>query len=159
MLNQDRKILKWVQSISIAVLITISYGNLMFIAQASPILKRQSDSRGAEAKSNLGTMIRAQQAFFLESKRFAADIKQLDARIDGKFYDYKILKAGIRYVFMTATPKVQGLKPYIAGGTYQKNPEIYFRIICEGQQVGKTIAYPIFTGNVLKCGKGTTLIE
>lgn len=146
--------------LSLAALIAVSYTSMFSTAQASPKAKGQADPRSAEAKSNLGTISRAQQAFWLENKnRFAADIKQLDAMLGVKFYDYKIVSTGAQHVFMEATPTMQGLRPYIAGSAYPKGTDNFLQIICEGQQIGKIIASPIFDGKTLKCGKGTIPIE
>jgi hypothetical protein len=145
--------------ISLAALITVSCAGVFSTAQASPKPKTPSDPRSSEAKSTLGTLVRTQQAFWLEHKNhFATDINQLDAIINGKFYDYKVVKTEPQSVVMQATPKIKGLKPYIAGAAYQKNSDNYSYITCEGQQTGKVIAYPTFDGKALKCGKGTTLV-
>jgi type IV pilus assembly protein PilA len=86
-------------------------------AVSLPSFLNQADrARTSEATSNIGTLLRAQQAHFLEQGKFATAITQLDARITPKFYEYKLMPSvdGLGAV-VTATPIGINIEPYLPG--------------------------------------------
>jgi uncharacterized protein YjbI with pentapeptide repeats len=70
-----------------------------------------------EVKPNLGTMMRAQQAYLLEKNKFASKLEELQIGIKAETeqYSYRIFSQGDRtqLTMLAAVPKVKGLKTYI----------------------------------------------
>jgi type IV pilus assembly protein PilA len=92
---------------------------VILVLIASPSFLKQVDrARTSEGTTNIGTLLRAQQAHFLEKGKFATAITQLDARISPKFYEYKLMPSvdGVGAV-VTATPIEPNL-PGVVGVIY-----------------------------------------
>jgi type IV pilus assembly protein PilA len=96
---------------------------LMLLAIALPsFLNQVGKARGSEAKSTLGTINRAQQAYQLEKGVFAKSIKDLDARVSGKFFNYKVVpSSNPKVAIATATSTQPELKSY-TGFIFAKDP-------------------------------------
>lgn len=93
-------------------------------------LSQAGRARGSEAKSALGTINRAQQAYRLERNIFSNDIDNLDVNITGKFYDYAATAgANSSFATHTATTNEVDLKGYSSGVV--QNGDIFEQVICE----------------------------
>lgn len=96
-----------------------------------------STTRPTDAKTNLGAMTRAQQAYFLEYNKFARDIKDLGIGIDPETddYRYRILPQAnqTQRVMMNAIAKRSGLKSYTSAVFVikKKNESVTVTGICE----------------------------
>jgi type IV pilus assembly protein PilA len=119
------------------LVVIIIVGVLAAIALPS-FLNQIGKARGSEAKSNIGTINRSQQAYRLENNEMASDLTQLDAKISGKFYSYTITGAGDNTAAATATlvsTVATDLKNY--GGSVEQIPaagttvEFFGSVICE----------------------------
>ncbi|WP_158534990.1 type IV pilin-like G/H family protein [Acaryochloris thomasi] len=67
----------------------------------------------SEAKSNLGTLNRAQQAFHLENSIFAQELETLDARPSGQYFTHQVVpQTNSKSAIATATPVRSVLKSY-----------------------------------------------
>jgi uncharacterized protein YjbI with pentapeptide repeats len=88
------------------------------LSQVEQAFKNQaSRARESEARINLGSMMRSQQAYYLEHSRFTNKLDELGLGIlnkDEANYRYDIVPQPdpTRSVMMTATPKVEGLPSY-----------------------------------------------
>jgi uncharacterized protein YjbI with pentapeptide repeats/type II secretory pathway pseudopilin PulG len=132
----------------------------LFLLIIRPSMENQSQlgrARESEAKSILGTINRAQQAFHLENNQFSKSIDQLDAKISGKFYQYDIVDTDAVKVITKATPNQDDLKTYIAGAS-QVNDN-FSQIICESKNTDKSIQNPTLDGTTWICGKESIPIE
>jgi type IV pilus assembly protein PilA len=109
-------------------------GVLAAIALPS-FLTQVSKARGAEAKSNLGSINRAQQSYRFDNGTFAPDITTLNTagmRVSGNYYLYSV--TGSTGVATTqATPNSNDLKAY-AGGVAQGSDYSFSQVICESLQ-------------------------
>jgi type IV pilus assembly protein PilA len=113
------------------LVVIIIVGVLAAIALPS-FLNQIGKARGSEAKSNLGVINRAQQAYRLENQTFATTYTNLDAQISPKFYLYTTTTAS-QYTSKTiATPKAanQDLKAY-AAGVAQSGDNTIATLLCE----------------------------
>lgn len=113
------------------LVVIIIVGVLAAIALPS-FLSQIGKARGSEAKSSLGTINRAQQAYRLERNNFSTNLGGLDAQINGKFYAYDIQTAGGTVAsFATATAETTeaDLKGYSAG--VSQNGDDFDQLICE----------------------------
>jgi type IV pilus assembly protein PilA len=119
------------------LVVIIIVGVLAAIALPS-FLNQVGKSRGSEAKTNIGTINRAQQSFRLEQNTMATALTDLDAQITGKFYTYAIVANDNNNSGTTASlaiTSITDLKTYssvvqqipAAAGT----PERFVSVICE----------------------------
>ena len=111
------------------LVVIIIVGVLAAIALPS-FLNQIGKARGSEAKSNLGTVNRAQQSYRLENSTFSANLTSLDAKISGNFYTYTV--TGGQYTTTTsATPVTnKDLKVYNAG-VAQSGDNTSAAVVCE----------------------------
>jgi type IV pilus assembly protein PilA len=123
------------------LVVIIIVGVLAAIALPS-FLNQIGKARGSEAKSNIGTINRSQQAFRLENNIFASSLGSLDAKISGKFYSYQ-LGTGSATDASVAAPLVAGsdLKTY-AGAVKQSASDVFGQVICESTTNGGTVPTP-----------------
>ena len=111
------------------LVVIIIVGVLAAIALPS-FLNQIGKARGSEAKSSLGTINRAQQAYRLERNTFSADLANLDANITGKFYTYAATAgADAAFATHTATTTEADLKGYSSG--VSQNADDFDQLICE----------------------------
>jgi type IV pilus assembly protein PilA len=119
------------------LVVIIIVGVLAAIALPS-FLNQIGKARGSEAKSNIGTINRSQQAYRLENNRMATALTQLDAKISGKFYSYAVVNSVANSAGATATlvsTVATDLKNY-GGAVVQvpavgTTPEFFGSVICE----------------------------
>jgi type IV pilus assembly protein PilA len=118
------------------LVVIIIVGVLAAIALPS-FLNQIGKARGSEAKSNIGTINRSQQAYRLENSTMANAVTLLDSRISGKFYTYAIGVTNANNATATATlgTVATDLKNYggavvqvPAAGTVQ---EFFGSVVCE----------------------------
>jgi type IV pilus assembly protein PilA len=107
-------------------------GVLASIALPS-FLNQSAKARGSEAKANLGSVNRAQQAYRFENGTFASNIDDLKAVAsfteNGKFYNYSIVGA-TNTASASADPLQLSFKVYDSGIAMGLNT--YFaQVICE----------------------------
>jgi type IV pilus assembly protein PilA len=119
------------------LVVIIIVGVLAAIALPS-FLNQVGKSRGSEAKTNIGTINRAQQSFRLEQNTMATALTDLDAQITGKFYTYSIVavdnnNSGTRATIAIAT--ITDLKTYSSAvqqiPATAGAPERFVSVICE----------------------------
>jgi type IV pilus assembly protein PilA len=119
------------------LVVIIIVGVLAAIALPS-FLNQIGKARGSEAKSNIGTINRSQQAYRLENNTMATALTQLDAKISGKFYSYAITGGATNSAAATASlvsTVATDLKNY-GGSVVQipaagSVPEFFGSVICE----------------------------
>lgn len=119
-----------------------------------------------EGKNYIKTMSRAQQAYFVETNRFANNIKDLAIGIktDTSDYSYRIFVVSKKRVIMTATAKKAGLKSYSAGVFIAKSNYGYdtsFVGVCETNKPSKKPLVKLkFSKKSLtvKCPAGSSLL-
>jgi type IV pilus assembly protein PilA len=109
-----------------------------------------------EGKAYVGTLIRHQQAYFIENGRFAESIKQLGSPvpIETTHYSYSVEKHDTK-AFAYAKTQKSALKSYVGGAFLRKEGKelITQGIVCVAQHAGtQPIAPPI---DAQTCGEGT----
>ncbi len=114
------------------LVVIIIVGVLAAIALPS-FLNQIGKARGSEAKSNLGTINRSQQAFRLENATFATVVTDLDAKVSPKFYTY-VAAGGANTATATASTTLTDLKVYAAGVAQGTNDQ-FVQAICESNDV------------------------
>jgi type IV pilus assembly protein PilA len=148
------------------LVVIIIVGVLAAIALPS-FLNQIGKARGSEAKSNLGVINRAQQAYRLENQTFAGALANLDAQISPKFYAYA--PTGGQYTTKTVTTTTTGntdLKVYASGVSQSALDNTIKNILCESTATSANsgAADVSMTGDATTtaggtCGTGTVEIK
>lgn len=132
------------------LVVIIIIGILSAIALPS-FLNQAAKARASEARTNVGAMNRAQQAFYLENQTFTATINELGVGIkDTDNYTYAAAGSSLASaVTNTAKAGNDDLKGY-AGGVFRNADVTTTSILCEAKTAGKTAPAPTMTAS--SCG-------
>ena len=116
------------------LVVIIIVGVLAAIALPS-FLNQIGKARGSEAKSNLGTVNRSQQAFRLERNRFANALTDLDARVTGKFYTYTVAgDINSASAITQGVPAAGGGDLKVSSARVEQNGDTFLQLICESTE-------------------------
>lgn len=140
------------------------------IAGIEKLFQSQTNTaRQPDARTNIGAMTRAQQAYFLEYNKFARDIKDLGVGIDPETDDYRyriVPQANqSQRVMMNAIAKRPGLKSYTSAVfvVKKKNESLTVTGICETNSPSSTPpAMPILpkSGSTdIQCSAGSRRVR
>ncbi len=141
------------------LVVIIIVGVLAAIALPS-FLNQIGKARGSEAKSNLGTINRSQQAYRLEKNTFATQLDQLDARVTGKFYTYTVATgstAGTSTTVTTPVATAGGGDLKVSSALVQQNGDVFSQIICESDQTSAAVSDA--PSNATACATGYSKIN
>jgi DNA-binding helix-hairpin-helix protein with protein kinase domain len=146
----------------------IGYGAIVLILGAIALpsfLNQANQAKQSEAKQYVGSMNRAQQAFFAEKTSFASKISDLGIGIQSETINYKyqiskLLNGSV--VVTVAQPKVSGIKGYVgivfASNTNMKLPEVTTTtLFCEQSQASNYL--PNLSTIVSKNTKGDNSVN
>ena len=126
-------------------------------------------TKQAEPKQYVGTMVRSEQAYFLEHGKFTLSLNELQVGIPLESTDYRyaltLQDGSPQAVMITAVPKKPGLKSYtgvvFANGTGQAATSVVQ--ICLTEQPSSTPpAMPIAPQNIsepIPCPPGSQLLK
>jgi type IV pilus assembly protein PilA len=93
-------------------------------------LSQAAKSRGSEAKSTLGAINRAQEAYRMQQPAFAGQITNLDMSISGRFYSYQLGSAdALNASAITVSATSTDLRLYSSAVT--QNGDFFGQVICE----------------------------
>jgi type IV pilus assembly protein PilA len=146
------------------LVVIIIVGVLAAIALPS-FLNQIGKARGSEAKSNLGTINRAQQSYRLENSTFATATANLDAKITPNFFTYAVAAGADNLdAITTADPGTNtDLKVYSAG-VAQSGDNSSAMVVCESVATkaasGTATANPVGAVNAAataNCTAGTKI--
>ncbi|MCG9891438.1 MAG: prepilin-type N-terminal cleavage/methylation domain-containing protein [Thermosynechococcaceae cyanobacterium MS004] len=122
------------------LVVIIIVGVLAAIALPS-FLNQIGKARGSEAKSNLGTINRSQQAYRLERNTFSNALTALDARVTGKFYSYTVAGAANTATAVTTPVAAAGGGDLKVSSAYvRQNGDTFLQIICESTETSAAVA-------------------
>ncbi len=104
--------------------------------------ERTRDQQQTAARNYLGTMNKAQQAFYRQNTRFAATLEELERFAAVPIathsdYTYKLTVPNNNQAQLTAIPKAEGLKSYTAAVAIAKPTNQVVTAICASQQAAK----------------------
>jgi type IV pilus assembly protein PilA len=145
------------------LVVIIIVGVLAAIALPS-FLNQIGKARGSEAKANIGTINRAQQAYRLENPAFSTNLPGLDAKISGKFYNY-VIGGGTSTtgsVTTTSTGQASDLKLYSGAVAQNTSTDFFSQVICEGTAVGAAVAAgtpPTAAGGASTCPAASNVVQ
>ncbi len=135
------------------LVVIIIIGILSAIALPS-LLSQAAKARASEARTNIGSLNRAQQAYYLENQQFAQDIEKLSLGIKDNTDNYTyivVTTAPTVKVTNKATAKNSDLKGY-AGSVFSA-VGLTNSIMCEANASGITeVNEPT---SVTECGSGS----
>jgi type IV pilus assembly protein PilA len=148
------------------LVVIIIVGVLAAIALPS-FLNQIGKARGSEAKANIGTINRAQQAYRLENPAFAgaaAGITNLDAKVSGKFYTYTLGtgSATAGSVTTAATGQAADLKLYSGAVAQNTTNDFFSQVICEGDATNAAVAAgtpPTAAGGASTCPASSRVVQ
>lgn len=136
--------------------------------QVSSVPALISRQRQGEGKQNINAMSRAQQAYYLENRKFATTISELGLGIkpESENYRYQIVLQGdsSSRVMMTATAKRPELKSYTGAVFVVKNNNevLTFAGICETDKPSTKPPLPSLPNNTsekMQCPTGSNQVE
>jgi type IV pilus assembly protein PilA len=137
------------------LVVIIIVGVLAAIALPS-FLNQIGKARGSEAKSNLGTINRSQQAYRLEQNQFANALTSLDAKVTGKFYTYTV--AGAANTATAVTTPVAGNGDLKVSSAYvRQNGDTFIQLICESTNTSAAVA--VAPTNETTCAANYTRVQ
>jgi prepilin-type N-terminal cleavage/methylation domain-containing protein len=137
------------------LVVIIIVGVLAAIALPS-FLNQIGKARGSEAKSNLGTINRSQQAYRLEQNQFANALTNLDAKVTGKFYTYTV--AGAANTATAVTTPVAGNGDLKVSSAYvRQNGDTFIQLICESTDTSAAVA--VAPTNETTCAANYTRVQ
>jgi type IV pilus assembly protein PilA len=146
------------------LVVIIIVGVLAAIALPS-FLNQIGKARASEAKSNIGTINRAQQAYRLEEPVFGPNLTNLDAKISGKFYSYVVSGTGATTASVTANRQSTDIKNY-AGNVVQTvtaGADFFGQAVCEAPSSAPgaipTATAPVVSGVQGTCANSGTIID
>ncbi|MEC4893222.1 MAG: type IV pilin-like G/H family protein [Oscillatoria sp. PMC 1051.18] len=128
-------------------------------------IPQAQQAKQAEAKNYLGSMNRAQQAYWLENKTFTDSVEQLGISIvpETENYSYSV-DSEEKSTFHYGIAKEDKIKSYV-GAVYVGIPKVStlskqettLSILCEADSPGQIkLPAPTFENGELSCPKGTT---
>jgi prepilin-type N-terminal cleavage/methylation domain-containing protein len=122
------------------LVVIIIIGILSAIALPS-FLNQAAKARQSEARTNVGALNRAQQAFYLENQSFATNVANLGIGIASTTnYNYSVTSAAFAdSVANLATARNPDLKAY-SGGIFKTTTQTTLGILCEANAAGTTAA-------------------
>jgi type IV pilus assembly protein PilA len=134
---KQQKIAKHPQGFTLVELLVVVIIIGILSAIASPSYLNQTRKvKGAEAKANLGTINRAQQAYRLANNTMANAVTSLDAKIYQRFYGYLITSFDADNSVTLTTTQQTDLKAYSA--RVQQSGDTFLQIICESNDTVAT---------------------
>lgn len=147
----------------IELLVVILIGGILAAIAIPTFLNRANAAKQVEAKTLMGQLNRAQQAFYTEHHAFATDFESLAMSIgDRPYYTYTLTvnPQGPAYVAHYANPKTTKVRAYagMTGVVYNQGGDIVSlqTILCEAEDTDQPTAPPPQYGDrTLACAPGT----
>lgn len=122
------------------LVVILIVGLLSAIALPS-YLNQAAKSRASEARSNIGSVNRAQQAYYLENGRMTDNLSDLSMKINSKFYIYQLTSINSRYIESKArispTSSVRDLKQYDSAIQVNSATDFFGQVICESLEINQ----------------------
>jgi type IV pilus assembly protein PilA len=143
------------------LVVIIIVGVLAAIALPS-FLNQIGKARGSEAKSNIGTINRSQQAYRLEQNTFSPALTNLDAKVSGRFYSYQVAGAGATAASVSGVNLSTDIKSFsgAVAQTVAGTSDFFGQVICESTSVNGAVpgpTAPVTTGASGTCTNGTVV--
>jgi type IV pilus assembly protein PilA len=124
-------------------------------------LSQSTKARGSEAKSSLGAINRAQQAYRLQKETFAGQFSELDVKVNGKFYSYQLGAADAQNA-SALTPSASSSDLKLYSSAVAQNGDFMGQIICEslmGNTPAGAASAPTMPGQSGSCSPSAKLID
>ncbi len=128
----------------------------------------EGDPRETEARRNVQTLIRAQQAYFLENSQFTGNVQDLGLgmQLESKDYEYALFANETPFqVFIRATPKHKAVRGY-TGAVFLHGEALgyeYYSGLCQAEAFGASSPNPALDIDMeppeVVCPSGSTKVE
>ncbi len=145
------------------LVVVIIIGVLAAIALPN-LLGQVGKARESEAKSQVGAVNRAQQAYYTEYTTFANDAASLEVPLEkGKYYDYTMPALGVILADDAANSK-NGTRDFLGGVSYNTGTRAFSTVVCRGDKDATLAAsnvkdYGEQATNNVDCGNNTTAVK
>jgi type IV pilus assembly protein PilA len=116
----------------IELLVTIVIVGVLSTVALPSFLNQVGKARGTEAKSNIGSINRSQQAYRFENNTFASTLTSLESKTTGKFYSYNVNALGQNDASVSVSiqpSQPTDLKQY--SSAIKQNGDAVYKVICE----------------------------
>ena len=116
----------------------------------------------ARAKQTLNTLQRAQQAYYLERRQFAASVEALSVglEMEDDVYIYAIQPGAVpSLVSISATPKFDPLRSYTGAVTVNSAGDRLITLICESDRPATSPPIIMGSGEQMSCSPGAQPLE
>jgi len=142
------------------MMIVLVIGGILAAIAIPSFLSRANAAKQAEARTFLGIMNRAQQAYYAEHARFTDNIEALALRQHPNLnYTFQIQVAGDNtHAVHYATPRIPKVHAYtgMSALTQDNGSQAIQTIMCESDQPSSAPATaPVYTVNAITCAPGT----
>jgi type IV pilus assembly protein PilA len=123
------------------------------------MLGQVGKARESEAKSTIGALNRAQQAYYTEKASFvASDINMLEVPVNTSdtsnknYYRYSVGAAGVQLA-KGISRDTNGTKDYAGGVAYNTTDRTFSAVVCRNKSATDNITTDAVTGNDAGAGK------
>ena len=132
----------------IELLIVMLIVSILSLVSMPHFINQIGKARQTEARNNLGTIGRAQQAYHFEHKTFASTLEQLSANtmFTPEYYNYPAPDTATDSLFQQRATAIDAntdqVRDYALGVYF--NAGSYTLALCEGKAVGEVVEAPNF---------------
>ncbi len=137
--------------------------NLLILALVVPFSNQATKAKQSEAKTYIGAMNRAQQAYYLENNKFSSEISDLGIGINDETenYQYQVNNDGNpKKTVATARAKNDSLRSYTGAVFIIKSPDGFdttTAVICQTNQPSQIPpGTPELIGDEIQCSSGSS---
>jgi type II secretory pathway pseudopilin PulG len=146
-------------------MVVLVMGGILAAIALPTFLSRANSAKQAEAKMFVGTLNRAQQAYFTEHYKFTDDLGRLGvAQTESTNYQYEIKMdgSGSAYAIQHASSKLAKLHSYVGmtAITNTAQGSAMQTLLCESElpTVGK-VADPVYNATSIECSPGSKRVN
>lgn len=149
----------------IEILTVLVIGGILAAISMPYFLSRASAAKQAEGKMLVGTMNRAQQAFYTQNSKFSNTVEALAVSIRSKNFTLAISPnaAADPYAINFATSTFPAVRSYVGMAAVLQDsvgtPSLQ-TILCEANKAGAAIApQPTYSVSTIDCATGTRALQ
>jgi hypothetical protein len=140
------------------------FGSNYFLHREKTLNPEIIRGRESEAKSMIGFLNRAQQAFYFENNKFTTTLSELDIDISliSKYYEqYDIVAESSDFVFTKTQPITanQDLHSFAGAVFYNQEGRSFESKICRSNEPYKEITAPKIVAGAIVCGSCSSEIS
>ncbi|MEO0406190.1 MAG: type IV pilin-like G/H family protein [Cyanobacteria bacterium P01_A01_bin.135] len=142
---------------SLYALLLLLWGGAILMQASRPVRPTRSSVQSSQALTFMGSMIRAQVAYYRENRRFAGDADALGLGLSlSGGYRYEVLEIAPEQVMMAADPDNQTLSAYRGAIFLTADGQFHYGI-CRTDSATPPVS-PTFRAGIMGCDAPATLL-